>query len=214
MVVAGERRDDYSGGGDGDAAAKFMEGEIWRRLAVAGGRRDDYGGGSGDGDEAVRFMEGEIWRRLAVAGGRRDDYGGGGDGDAAARFMEGEIWRRSNTSLDVSSSNGLYALRKRFTARNVAFKGKDFVTTIECYTQDGTMVSPTVFARRCLCYLMSNMPQEALGDAMQAQVVSPEWPTAFNLQAAALFSLGMDKDACETLKDGTSLEAKKQNNRN
>ncbi|KAF8051689.1 hypothetical protein N665_1683s0007 [Sinapis alba] len=100
---------------------------------------------------------------------------------------------------------------------DAAFKGKDFVTTIECYTQfieDGTMVSPTVFARRCLCYLMSNMPQEALGDAMQAQVVSPEWPTAFYLQAAALFSLGMDKDACETLKDGTSLEAKKQSNRN
>ncbi|CAH2069468.1 unnamed protein product [Thlaspi arvense] len=100
---------------------------------------------------------------------------------------------------------------------DAAFKGKDFVTTIECYTQfieDGTMVSPTVFARRCLCYLMSNMPQEALGDAMQAQVVSPEWPTAFYLQAAALFSLGMDKDACETLKDGTSLEVKKQNNRN
>lgn len=100
---------------------------------------------------------------------------------------------------------------------DAAFKGKDFVTTIECYTQfieDGTMVSPTVFARRCLCYLMSNMPQEALGDAMQAQVVSPEWPSAFYLQAAALFSLGMDKDACETLKDGTSLEAKKQSKRN
>ncbi|KAL0750746.1 hypothetical protein Bca101_032749 [Brassica carinata] len=100
---------------------------------------------------------------------------------------------------------------------DAAFKGKDFVTTIECYTQfieDGTMVSPTVFARRCLCYLMSNKPQEALGDAMQAQVVSPEWPTAFYLQAAALFSLGMDKDACETLKDGSSLESKKQNNRN
>ncbi|KAH0860011.1 hypothetical protein HID58_088272 [Brassica napus] len=99
---------------------------------------------------------------------------------------------------------------------DAAFKGKDFVTTIECYTQfieDGTMVSPTVFARRCLCYLMSNKPQEALGDAMQAQVVSPEWPTAFYLQAAALFSLGMDKDACETLKDGSSLESKKQNNR-
>ncbi|KAF2535305.1 hypothetical protein F2Q68_00022077 [Brassica cretica] len=82
------------------------------------------------------------------------------------------------------------------------------------FIEDGTMVSPTVFARRCLCYLMSNKPQEALGDAMQAQVVSPEWPTAFYLQAAALFSLGMDKDACETLKDGSSLESKKQNNRN
>lgn len=55
---------------------------------------------------------------------------------------------------------------------------------------------------------MSNMHQEALADAMQAQVVSPEWPTALYLQAAALFRLGMDGDAKETLKDGTSLEAK------
>ncbi|KAJ8452647.1 hypothetical protein Cgig2_004983 [Carnegiea gigantea] len=94
---------------------------------------------------------------------------------------------------------------------DAAFRVKDFATAIECYTQfidDGTMVSPTVFARRCLSYLMSNMLQEALADAMQAQVVSPEWPTAFHLQAAALFSLGMDNDAQETLKDGTSLEAK------
>ncbi|XP_074268033.1 serine/threonine-protein kinase BSK5-like [Silene latifolia] len=94
---------------------------------------------------------------------------------------------------------------------DTAFKAKDFATAIKFYTQlidDGTMVSPTVFARRCMSYLMSNMLQEALTDAMQAQVVSPEWPTAFYLQAAALFSLGMDNDAQETLKDGTSLEAK------
>lgn len=71
------------------------------------------------------------------------------------------------------------------------------------------MISPTAFARRCLCYLMNDMPQEALGDAMQAQVVNPEWPIAFYLQAAALKSLGMENDAQETLKDGTSLEAKR-----
>lgn len=74
------------------------------------------------------------------------------------------------------------------------------------------MVSPTVFARRCLSYLMNDMPQEALGDAMQAQVISPEWPTAFYLQAAALFSLGMDTDAQESLKDGTNLEAERNKN--
>lgn len=71
------------------------------------------------------------------------------------------------------------------------------------------MVSPTVFARRCLSYLMNDMPQEALGDAMQAQVVSPEWPTAFYLQAASLFSLRMDTDAQESLKDGTKLESER-----
>ncbi|XVF68886.1 hypothetical protein PTKIN_Ptkin11bG0037100 [Pterospermum kingtungense] len=98
---------------------------------------------------------------------------------------------------------------------DITFRAKDFGTAIECYTHfidGGTMVSPTVYARRCLCYLMNDMPQEALGDAMQAQVISPEWPTAFYLQAAALFSLGMDNDAQETLKDGTNLDAKKHRN--
>lgn len=93
-----------------------------------------------------------------------------------------------------------------------AFRAKDCATAIESYTKfidGGTMISPTAFARRCLCYLMNDMPQEALGDAMQAQVVNPEWPTAFYLQAAALKSLGMENDAQETLKDGTSLEAKR-----
>lgn len=80
------------------------------------------------------------------------------------------------------------------------------------FIDGGTMISPTVFARRCLCYLMSDMPQAALGDAMQAQVVNPEWPTAFYLQVAALKSLGMENDALEILKDGTSLEAKKHRN--
>ncbi|XP_057983097.1 serine/threonine-protein kinase BSK5-like isoform X2 [Malania oleifera] len=98
---------------------------------------------------------------------------------------------------------------------DTAFRAKDYATAIDCYTQfidGGTMVSPTVYARRCLSYLMSDMPQEALGDAMQAQVVSPEWPIAFYLQAAALFTLGMDNDAQEILKDGTSLEGKKNKN--
>ncbi|XP_027355427.1 serine/threonine-protein kinase BSK5-like [Abrus precatorius] len=96
-----------------------------------------------------------------------------------------------------------------------AFHAKDFSMAIECYTQfidGGTMVSPTVYARRCLCYLMNDMAQEALGDAMQAQSVSPTWPTAYYLQAAALFSLGMDNDAQESLKDGTTLETRKYRN--
>ncbi|XP_057953144.1 serine/threonine-protein kinase BSK5-like [Malania oleifera] len=93
-----------------------------------------------------------------------------------------------------------------------AFRARDFTTAIDCYTSfinSGAMVSPTVFARRCLCHLMNGMAQEALGDAMQAQVASPDWPTPYYLQAAALSGLGMDSDAQETLKDGTTLEAKK-----
>lgn len=95
---------------------------------------------------------------------------------------------------------------------DTAFRAKDYATAIDCYTQfidGGTMVSPTVYARRCLAYLMSDMAQEALGDAMQAQVVSPDWPIACYLQAAALFSLGMDTDAQESLREATNLEVKK-----
>ncbi|KAF3670224.1 putative serine/threonine-protein kinase [Capsicum chinense] len=98
---------------------------------------------------------------------------------------------------------------------DAAFRAKDFITAIDCYTQfidGGTMVSPTVHARRCLCYLMSDMPQEALGDAMQAQVVFPEWPTSFYLQAAGLFILGIENDAQEALKEATKLEAKRSKN--
>ncbi|XP_020584988.1 probable serine/threonine-protein kinase BSK3 [Phalaenopsis equestris] len=95
---------------------------------------------------------------------------------------------------------------------DTAFRVKDLNTAIECYSQFidvGTMVSPTVFARRSLSYLMSDKPQEALNDAMQALVISPTWPTAFYLQAASLFALGMETDAREALKEGSSLETKK-----
>lgn len=57
--------------------------------------------------------------------------------------------------------------------------------------------------------MMTDMAQEALGDAMQALVVSPEWPTALYLQAACMFSLGMENEAQESLKDATSLETKR-----
>ncbi|KAF3796251.1 putative serine/threonine-protein kinase [Nymphaea thermarum] len=96
---------------------------------------------------------------------------------------------------------------------DAAFRHKDFATAIECYSQFidvGTMVSPTVFARRCLSYLMSDMPEEALEDSRQALGICPAWPTAFYLQAAAYLSLEMENDAREALKDGASLEAKKR----
>jgi len=74
------------------------------------------------------------------------------------------------------------------------------------------MVSPTVYARRSLCYLMSNMADEALNDAMQAQVISPVWYIAFYLQAVALLAMGKENDAQMALKEGSSLETKKSTN--
>lgn len=73
----------------------------------------------------------------------------------------------------------------------------------------GTMVSPTVHARRSLCYLISDMPQEALNDAMQAQVISPVWHIASYLQSVSLAGLGMENEAQVALLEGTTLEAKR-----
>lgn len=90
-----------------------------------------------------------------------------------------------------------------------AFRQKDFSSAIDCYSQFievGTMVSPTIYARRCLSYLMNDKAEQALSDAMQALVISPTWPTAFYLQAAALLSLGMENEAQEAIKDGCAHE--------
>ncbi|XP_004503724.1 serine/threonine-protein kinase BSK7-like isoform X1 [Cicer arietinum] len=98
---------------------------------------------------------------------------------------------------------------------DAAFRHKDFKTAIDGYTQFinvGSMVSPTIYARRSLSYLISNMPTEALGDAMQAQMISPIWYIAFYLQAIALLALGKENDAQVALKEGSSLETKKNTN--
>ncbi|KAJ4797842.1 kinase with tetratricopeptide repeat domain-containing protein [Rhynchospora pubera] len=94
---------------------------------------------------------------------------------------------------------------------DAAFGAKDFTTAVTSYTQfidSGTSVSPTVLARRSLSYLAKGQLQEAIGDAMQAQVVFPQWPIAHYLQAAVLFSLGMERDAQQALQAGATLEAK------
>ncbi|KAM0945306.1 putative transferase, protein kinase RLK-Pelle-RLCK-XII-1 family [Dioscorea sansibarensis] len=94
-----------------------------------------------------------------------------------------------------------------------AFRDKDFKTAIDCYSQFvdvGTMVSPTVYARRSLCYLMCDQPDAALRDAMQAQCVHPDWPTAFYMQAVALAKLNMDSDAMDMLNEAAALEEKRQ----
>ncbi|XP_044476572.1 serine/threonine-protein kinase BSK8-like [Mangifera indica] len=98
---------------------------------------------------------------------------------------------------------------------DAAFRHKDFRASIECYTQFidvGTMVSPTVFARRSLSYLMSDMPQEALNDALQAQVISPVWHIAAYLQAAALFASGRENEAQTTLREGSIFENRRNAN--
>ncbi|EYU26628.1 hypothetical protein ABFS82_12G171100 [Erythranthe guttata] len=126
------------------------------------------------------------------------------DDEGIANELSFQLWTNQMQETLNSKKHG-----------DTAFRAKDFTTAIDCYTEfidGGTMVSPTAYARRCLCYLMSEMPNEGLGDAMQALVVSPEWPTAYYLQAASLFALGMETDAQESLREATNWDAKRNRN--
>lgn len=124
------------------------------------------------------------------------------DDEGAATELSFQMW--TNQMQDTLSS------KKK---GDVAFRHKDFVAAIDCYSQFievGTMVSPTVFARRSLSYLMNDMPQEALQDAVQAQVISPVWHIASYLQAASFFALGKEEEAQSALKEGSTLEEKRK----
>lgn len=57
---------------------------------------------------------------------------------------------------------------------------------------------------------MCDQPDAALRDAMQAQCVYPDWPTAFYMQAVALAKLDMQSDAADMLHEATMLEEKRQ----
>ena len=67
------------------------------------------------------------------------------------------------------------------------------------------MVSPIVYARRSLEYFLCDQPNAALRDAMQAQCVYPDWPTAFYMQAIALTKPYMDKYVANMLKEGAAI---------
>ncbi|XWS48928.1 hypothetical protein CRYUN_Cryun13aG0119300 [Craigia yunnanensis] len=123
------------------------------------------------------------------------------DDEGVATELSFQMWTNQMQETLTSKKKG-----------DVAFRHKDFRAAIECYTQFidvGSMVSPTVYARRSLSYLMSDMLQDALDDALQAQVVSPVWYIASYLQAAALFALGKEDEAQAALREGSGLQNKK-----
>ncbi|XP_019435786.1 PREDICTED: probable serine/threonine-protein kinase At4g35230 isoform X2 [Lupinus angustifolius] len=125
-------------------------------------------------------------------------------------------YRDDEGTNELSFQEWTQQMRDMLEARkrgDYAFRDKDFKTAIDNYSQFidvGTMVSPTVFARRSLCYLLCDQPDPALRDAMQAQCVYPDWPTAFYMQSVALAKLDMNKDAADMLNEATTLEEKRQ----
>ncbi|MFS7960161.1 putative tetratricopeptide-like helical domain superfamily [Helianthus anomalus] len=94
-----------------------------------------------------------------------------------------------------------------------AFREKEFKAAIDFYSlfiDVGMMISPTVLARQSLCHLMCDQPDAALRDAMQAQIVHADWPTAFYMQSVALGKLNMHQDVLDMLNEAAGLDEKRQ----
>ncbi|XP_028105724.1 serine/threonine-protein kinase BSK3-like [Camellia sinensis] len=127
----------------------------------------------------------------------------------ASRCLQYEPQERPNPkSLDFSLY-GKCDIPHSYLLENVTYHIRDHVPCTETIHVSGIVGSPTVFARRSLSYLMSDSPQEALKDAMQAQIISPAWHVPSYLQASALFALKMENEAQLALKDGSALEARR-----
>ncbi|XP_048421915.1 serine/threonine-protein kinase BSK3-like [Pyrus x bretschneideri] len=78
-----------------------------------------------------------------------------------------------STSWSFPSPLGEACSRRDVTAihdilENIGYKDDGMTNE---FIDFGTMVSPTIFARRSLSYLMSDKPQEAINNAMQAQFI-------------------------------------------
>ncbi|CAK9317636.1 unnamed protein product [Citrullus colocynthis] len=124
-------------------------------------------------------------------------------------------YKDDDGSCELSFQEWTQQIRDMLEARkrgDMAFRDKDFQGAIDGYTtfiDVGNIPSPTVYARRSICYLLCDKPDAALRDAMQAQLAHPEWPIAFYLQAVALVKLGMHKDAADMLNEASTLEKKR-----
>ncbi|KAL2529661.1 putative serine/threonine-protein kinase [Forsythia ovata] len=145
-------------------------------------------------------------------------------GDACSRmdltaihqYLVMQHYKDDEGTNELSFQEWTQQMRDMLDARkrgDLAFRDKDFKTAIDCYSQFidvGAMISPTVHARRSLCYLMCDQADAALRDAMQSQCIYPDWSTAFYMQAVALAKLDMHKDAADMLSEAVMLEEKKQ----
>ncbi|XP_023522463.1 probable serine/threonine-protein kinase At4g35230 [Cucurbita pepo subsp. pepo] len=148
-------------------------------------------------------------------------------GDACARVDLTAIhqllllshYKDDDGSYELSFQEWTQQIRDMLEARkrgDIAFRDKDFEGAIDGYTtfiDVGNVLSPTVYARRSICHLLCDQPDFALRDAMQAQLIHPEWHVAFYLQAVALVKLGMPKDAADMLNEACTLEKKRHRGR-
>ncbi|XP_024008223.1 probable serine/threonine-protein kinase At4g35230 isoform X2 [Eutrema salsugineum] len=137
------------------------------------------------------------------------------DLEALHQILEATDYKDDEVTCELSFQQWAQQIKDVWNTRqqgDSAFRNTDFKSAIEKYTQfieTGIMISPTVYARRSMCHLFCDQPDAALRDAMQAQCVYPEWPTAFYLQAVALAKLNMLQDSANMLKEASILEDKR-----
>ncbi|XP_044354507.1 serine/threonine-protein kinase BSK1-2-like [Triticum aestivum] len=102
-----------------------------------------------------------------------------------------------------------------------AFQAGDFQAALDNFTEfidTGILVSPVVYARRSLCYLMSDQLDAALQDLKIVEGIfekcSYKWPTALYMEKIAVSMLDNQspRSATEMLNEASHLEEERRGN--
>ncbi|RWR73312.1 putative serine/threonine-protein kinase [Cinnamomum micranthum f. kanehirae] len=129
-------------------------------------------------------------------------------------------YRDDERTNELSFQEWTQQMRDTLEARkrgDFAFCDRDFKTAIDCYTQEMVFHVAYIFLAQYMkiCWRaqghlkLRNDKDAALRDAMMAQCVYLEWPTAFYM-LVALAKLEMPKDAAEMLNEAAGIEKKRQ----
>ncbi|KAM3329351.1 hypothetical protein ACQJBY_026429 [Aegilops geniculata] len=104
---------------------------------------------------------------------------------------------------------------------DAAFRAGDFQVALDNFTEfidNGVIISPVVYARRSLCYLMSDQPDAALQDLKIVEGIFEEciekWPTALYIKEVAVSMLVNQRHriATEMLDEASHLEEERRGN--
>ncbi|XP_044344464.1 serine/threonine-protein kinase BSK1 isoform X3 [Triticum aestivum] len=104
---------------------------------------------------------------------------------------------------------------------DAAFRAGDFQVALDNFTEfidNGAIISPVVYARRSLCYLMSDQPDAALQDLKIVKGIFEEciekWPTALYIEEVAVSMLvnQRHRSATEMLNEASHLEEERRGN--
>jgi ankyrin repeat protein len=125
--------------------------------------------------------------------------------DTASKTVEEEAMRQASELSAVEVSDEKKSTAKELKAKgNTHFTASNWELALETYSEaiSTDPTDATFYSNRSACHLHLKKPKDALGDAVIARHLRPEWPKAAYRMAVARFELGRYEDAAVSAWEG------------